>query len=284
VETAKASLESAESNKLLVEVKRFSQNAARAQLESAQAGFDEASAAKDASTWEKDLVQVKASVQKAEATLELAQQRLDESTIKAPIGGIISDRFLDKGDTASPNLPFVTIVDMDVVKIEANVFARDAVELKIGDTAAIRPDAYPDETFSGTITNISPVVDRESQTVVIEIEAVNSEYKLKPGGFAPVEITTRENKAVPVIPVDALVKEGNEIFVYVVDDGKAVMKKVELGINDGVRAEIISGLRTGDKYIMAGKYSLKPGVSVTLAGQERKPGGTPGAPGRTEGR
>ena len=276
VEVAKASLESAESNKVLVDIKRSDLDAAKAQVESAQASFDQATAARDAATWQKELAQAEASVQKAEATLEMSRQRLEDSVIKAPISGIIANRFLDKGDTASLNSPFVTIVDMDVVKIMAKVPAQDSVDIKVGDQAIVKPDVYPGQSFVGTVTNVSPVIDRTSQTCDIEVEASNPDFKLKPGMFTRVEMTTLQHKNVPVVPVEALVKESNETFVFVIDDGKAAKNPVTTGISDGIRTEIVSGLKAGDEFILAGKYNLREGMSVTLAGKDIKPGGEPG--------
>jgi len=272
VEVAKASLESAESNKVLVDIKRSDLDAAKAQVESAQASFDQATAARDAATWEKELAQAEASVKKAEATLELAKQRLEDSVIKAPINGVIANRFLDKGDTASQNSPFVTIVDMDVVKIIAKVPAQDSVDIKVGDQAIVKPDIYPGQSFVGTVTNVSPVIDRTSQTCDVEVEAPNPDYKLKPGMFTRVEMTTLQHKDVPVVPVEALVKEGDETFVFVINNGKAAKNPVTPGITDGIRTEIVSGLKAGDEFILAGKYNLREGMSVTLAGKDMKPG------------
>ena len=270
VEAAKASLESAQNNKMLIETKRASLEAAKAQADSAQAAFEQAAAAKDASTWEKDLVQAEASLKRAQASLELAQQRLEDSIIKAPISGVIAQRFLDKGDTASPTRPFVTIVDMDVVKVTAKVPEREIGGIKVGAQAIIKPDAYPGENFSGAVVNISPIIDRSTMTCDIEIEVSNPHHKLKPGMFTRVELTVLEHKGVPVIPVDALLKEGEETFVYVVNNGEALKKKVVVGISDGVKTEILSGLKAGEKLIVAGHHSLRDGMSVTLAGEGKR--------------
>ena len=267
VEAAKSSLESAQSNKVLVDIKRSGLEAAKAQSDSAQASFQEASVAKDASTWEKDLAKVEAAVQRAEAALKMAQQRLSDCTIKAPMSGIISQRFLDKGDAASPNRPFVTIVDMDVVKITAKIPARDIAEINTGAEAVVKPDAYPGEIFTGTVENVSPIIDRATQTCDIEVEAANPDYKLKPGMFTRVELTTLEHKNVPVIPADAIFKEGEDTFVYVVNDGKALKKPVITGISDGIRTEILAGLKSDQVLIVAGHTNLQDGTPVTLSGQ-----------------
>ncbi len=268
VETAKASLESAEHDRMLIEIKRSSLNAAKAQVDDAEAGFAQATAAKDASVWEKDLAKAQAAVQRAQASLEMAQQRLADSIIEAPIGGIIAQRFLDKGDLATLARPFVTIVDMDVVKVLAKVSALDLVNIKLGDQAIIKPDAYPGRGFPGTVTNISPVIDRTNQTFEIEIEAANPDHELKPGMFTRAELTVAKEKDVPIIPVDVILKENDEIFVYVVNGGKAEKRTVIVGINNGVRAEILSGLEVGDEYVVAGYHNLRPGMSVKLVGSK----------------
>ena len=266
VETAKASSESAKNNKLLTDIKQSSLDAANAQVDSAQAAFDQASAAWDVSTWEKDLAQAEASVQRAAASLEMVQQHLDDSIIKAPVSGIISQRFLDKGDTASLSRPFVTIVDMDVVRIPAKVQAEYIVDIDPGDRADVTPDAYPGQTFHGIVSNISPVVDRASQTCDIEIELANPDYRLKPGMFTRVQLTALELTDVPIIPVDVLSKEGEEMFVYVVDGDKASRRKVITGISDDIKIQILSGLEVGEEFVIAGYKSLRPGVSVVQTG------------------
>lgn len=276
VETAEASLESAKNDRMLIDIKQSSLAAAKAQVDNAQANFEQATVARDAATWEKDLDKAQAAVQRAEASLEMAQRYLDDSTIKAPIGGIISQRSLDKGDSASPSRSFVTIVDMDVVKILAKISERNLMKVKLGDQAVIRPDAYPGREFTGTVTNISPVIDRSDQTFTIEIETANPDHELKPGMFTRVELTVTEHKGVPVIPIDVILKEGGETFVYVVSEGKAAKKNVTTGISDGIRTEILSGLNVGDEYIVAGYHNLSPGTEVILTGAKPAPGGKPG--------
>ena len=272
LEAAKSSVESAQNNKMLIEAKRASLDAAKAQVDNAQAFFDQATTAKDASTWEKDLAQAASALQHAQAALELVQQHLDDATIKAPINGIIAQRFLDKGGTASPTRPFVTIVDMDVVKVTAKVQERDIGSVKVGQQATIKPNAYPGESFPGTVVNVSPIVNRASRTLDIEIEAPNPDYKLKPGLFTRVELTLAVHKSVPVIPADALLKEGEETFVYVVNGGKAVKKKVVTGISDGIKTEILEGLKTGEQLIVVGYKDLRDGIAVTLVGERKAEG------------
>jgi RND family efflux transporter MFP subunit len=267
VESAKTALESAVENKKLVDIKKTNLDSAKAQVDSAQAAFDQALATKDASIWKKDLDQAESAVKKAEASLDLVKQRVNESVVRASINGVIAQRFMDKGDTATTTKSFFTIVDAEVVKITAKVPERDIVDVKLNQEATIKPDAYPGQIFKGKITNISPIVDRETQTCDIEITTSNPDYKLKPGMFARIELTTSEHKNVPLIPIEAMVKEIDETFVYVIVDGKAVKKKIETGITDGVKIQVVSGLNSGDEFIMAGKYSIRDGMDVTLAGE-----------------
>lgn len=270
LESAKTSLESAQENKMLVDIKRSSWDSAKAQVDNALAAFEQANVAKDTSTWEKDLAQADAAVKKAQASLELAQQRLDESVIKAPISGTITQRFLDKGGMASTTKPFVNIANMDVVKITAKVPERELGSIKQGQKAIVKPDAYPDEEFTGKLVNISPIIDRTSQTCDIEIEVSNPDQRLKPGMFTRVELTVSENKVALVIPSDSFIKEGEDNYVFVADNGKAIKKKVTLGISDGIKIEVISGLDLGEQLIIAGQSTLKDGMSVTLPGEKKE--------------
>ncbi len=270
VDAAKTSLESAKDNMMLIDIKKANLEAAKAQLDSAQASFEQASAAKDASVWEKELNQAEASMKRALASLELAQQRLDESAIKAPINGTIAQRFLDKGDMASTNRPLVSIVDLEIMKVTAKVPERDIGSIKLGQRAFVKPDAYPGQVFNGTVTNISPIIDRTSQTCDIEIEVPNPDQKLKSGMFARIDLTVSENKFAPVIPTDAIIKEGNESFVYIAENGKAIRKVIETGISDGIRTEIISGIQVGDQLIIAGQSNLKDEMPIKLIGAKDK--------------
>jgi RND family efflux transporter MFP subunit len=269
LESAKTSLESAQENKMLVDIKRSSWDSAKAQVDNALAAFEQANVAKDTSTWEKDLAQADAAVKKAQASLELAQQRLDESVIKAPISGTITQRFLDKGGMASTTKPFVNIVNMDVVKITAKVPERELGSIKQGQKAIVKPDAYPDEEFTGKLVNISPIIDRTSQTCDIEVEVSNPDQRLKPGMFTRVELTVSENKVALVIPSDSFIKEGDKTYVFVADNGKAVKKVITVGISDGVKTEVISGLNPGEQLIIAGQSTLKDGMSVILPGEQK---------------
>jgi len=271
VESAKTSLQSAQENKLLVNIKQATFESAKAQVDSAQAAFEQANTEKTSEIWKKEIAQADAAVKRAQASLGLAQEHLDESAIKAPISGTISERYMDKGDIASLTKPFVTIVNIDTVKVIAKVPERELENVRLGQKAIIKPDAYPGEEFTGKVTNISPIIDTSSQTCDIEIEVPNQNQRLKPGMFTRVELTVSEDKVTLVIPADSFINEGEDNYVFVADNGKAVKKKVTLGISDGTKTEVISGLNLGEQLIIAGQSSLKDGTPVTLPG-ERKEG------------
>ena len=266
VESEKANVEAAQENKMQIDIKRANLESVKAQVENAQAAFEEVAAAREAATWKQELAQAEASRDRAHAALELVQRDLDDTILKAPINGVIAQRLLDKGDTASLNRPFVTIVDMDVVKIVGKVPSRDIPSIRLGSQAVIEPDAYPEEIFTGTVAYISPVIDRASQTGDIEIEVPNPTHKLKPGMFTRVVLRVSERVAVVVIPADALLKKEDAVFVYTINAGSAHRKEVTTGISDGIRTEILSGLAADESLVVAGQYSLSDGLSVKIAG------------------
>lgn len=213
--------------------------------------------------------QAKAQYDQLKAAYELAKVQANDAQIKAPINGIIAKKFLDEGEiivasSMMKNSPLVTIVDMDKVKISAYVIEKKLAQLRLGLPANIKVDAYPDRSFIGSITRISPIIEPTSRSFEIEITIDNPDRLLKPGMFAKVEIILQEKTNVPVINLDALNREDGNIFVFKVE--KDVVKKVpiQLGITVENRGEVVSGLGVGDKVVLIGRQRLKDNSKVKV--------------------
>lgn len=207
-----------------------------------------------------------AQVKELKATLALAKIQVADSTVSAPIGGIIAQKFVEEGDVVTPTsqmkgAPLVVIVDMDRVKVVVNVIEKDIARVKIGQEARVELDAYPDKSFRGKVSNISPVVDPLSRTASVEIEVPNPERLLKPGMFARVEIIVREKKDALQVRKEALIK-GDKVFVA--EGEKASLRQVRVGIKEGEWVEILSGLREGDKVVVRGQQFLKDGMRIKV--------------------
>lgn len=219
---------------------------------------------------QEDRTAIAAKVQQAEAALQLARISLQESTIYAPMAGVVSCKNLDEGNMVSPGVCIVTIVQVDTVKVVVGVGERDVALIAEGKTKAIvRTEAY-DEVFEGTVQKVSPVADERTRTVEVEIHVPNPQRRLKPGMFARVELVLREKKGVPVIPDHAVTWVEDEPFVTVVNDGKAHRRAVKLGLAEGPVVEVTEGLQAGALVVTRGQQGLNEGDPVAVIEEDAK--------------
>jgi multidrug efflux pump subunit AcrA (membrane-fusion protein) len=205
-----------------------------------------------------------AQIRQAEAALRLAQIHLKNTTIRAPISGIISKRFLDQGAFVSTSSPIVRIVSMDRVKVLVQVVESELAQLRVGAKSEIYVDAYREEVFKGEVSCISPTVDPESRMADIEIQVINKDHRLKPGMFARVNLVVQRRNEVLLLPKDSLIGESGSPRVFVHENGKALLREVSLGLEGDKYVEIVSGLQEGEEVIIAGQYELKDKMHVSV--------------------
>lgn len=207
-----------------------------------------------------------AQVESAKAKYEGAEAQLSYSEIRSPIAGIVADRSLYAGEMASAGAPLVTIVNISRVIARANIPVGQAASVKVGDAATIaQTDAQLQAT--GKVTVVSPAVDPNSTTVEVWVEAENSGERLKPGATVRVDIHAETVKDAIVIPTAALLPsaEGGVQVLVVGSDSKAHEKKVEVGIREPDKVQILKGVAAGEKVIIVGGVGLEDGAKVTLA-------------------
>ena len=126
----------------------------------------------------------------SKARLDELKINLQNTVITSPVNGFVARRLIDPGAFASQNAPVVDVVDITRVRLVVNVVEKDLRELEAGDAANVEVDAYPGETFEGRIARVAPVLDPATRTAPIEIEIPNPSFRLKPGMYARVSITT----------------------------------------------------------------------------------------------
>lgn len=187
----------------------------------------------------------------------------EPAKIRSPIGGIVGRIFLDIGDAVAPQVPVALVVRMNKVEVTINVVERDIPKVKTGLQASIKVDAYPDMSFEGKVTMMSPVVDPISRTSRAEITVDNRKGFLKPGMFARVDLVVREEKNTVVVPADAVLGR-IERYAFVVEQGKAVRKPVSLGIRENNRVQVIEGLDASDTLVVVGQRVVDDGEEVTI--------------------
>jgi len=212
-----------------------------------------------------------AQIRQAEAALRLAQIHLKNTTIRAPISGIISKRFLDQGAFVSTTTPMVRIVAMDKVKVLVQVVESELAQLRIGAKAEISVDAYRKQVFRGEVSCISPTVDPESRMADIEIQVGNKDHRLKPGMFARVNLVVQRRNGVLLLLKDSLVRESGYTRVFVHENGRALLREVSLGLEGEKYVEVVRGLQEGEEVIVAGQYELKDSMPVRVIRRQKTP-------------
>ena len=190
--------------------------------------------------------------------------KFELAPVNSLLAGIVGRVYVDLGAKVTPQTPVALIVDMDRVKVKINVVEKDLPKVRIGQEAQIKVDAYPEKIFRGKVWKISPVVDLESRTAPIEILISNPKHLLKPGMFARTTIVTKESKDTLIIPRDALIKEGDSTFVFVVKDNQALRKEVTTGMCQENLVEIKDNLNVGEEVIVMGKTRVEDGDLVRV--------------------
>jgi HlyD family secretion protein len=205
----------------------------------------------------------KANVAKMKSEVERARTNLGYAMIYSPIDGVVLNRAVDEGQTvaASFNTPTLFTIAQDLTKMQvvANVDEADIGKVKEGEKVTFTVDAYPDDTFTGSVKQVRLLAVTNSNVVTysVVIDAPNPELKLKPGLTASITAYTSSAENVLTIPSkalrfkpDTLPAEPGVSRVWVMEQGKIRPVTVVAGITDETHTEIKSGLSAGQKVII----------------------------------
>jgi membrane fusion protein, multidrug efflux system len=201
----------------------------------------------------------------AEARLASARLELDKSRIRAPWGGEVAVKRVEVGDYVTPGQPVVELVDASTLKVRAPAPAADVPFLAVGAPVAIRVDAYPGEVFTGRLVRLGAELDPRARSLDVEAEIANRDGRLKPGMAARLEVPRRTLADAVLVPLEALVDLGEARAVFVVEDGVARRRIVELGPVVGERVVILTGVAAGEPVVVEGEQRIAEGQAVEEA-------------------
>jgi membrane fusion protein (multidrug efflux system) len=203
------------------------------------------------------------------ATLELKKRQLKDTRILAPFAGLTGARQVSPGQVITKDTVLTTLVDLDPVKVEVNVPERYLQQLKIGQALEFTVAAFPGQKFKGEVYFISPQIDASLRTALVKARIPNADFQLRGGMFASLDLTLQVRDAAIVIPEPAIMSNGDNFSVFVVDaESKAQLRSVQVGIRLAGRAEILKGVSAGEKVIVEGVQKVGPGSPVKLAPPE----------------
>ena len=235
---------------------------AQQQLDAQQAQYDIADASLHSAR--ETVRNIRASIAARKAALSLAQKKLADATITAPLAGFIKERPATAGQFLKANSPVVTIVQSSQLKLRADVPESAVAYMRIGRPVQFHVDAFPDRMFEGKITRLSPAVDQQSRTLKLEALVQNAYGALKPGFFARVTIQTDRKDKTLVIPIESLIAVSGIEKVFVVDNGKIAERVVRSGARVAGAVEILEGLNEGELVAKNNLSGLQQGREVSV--------------------
>jgi len=205
-----------------------------------------------------------AAVDEAGTKRAIAQVKLDECVLKAPFAGVVTQVFVRQGDLATPRAPLLKLMDPTSLVVRAGLPESCSANIRKGTKVVVRLDAYPNKIFNAKIERVYPRLERDSRTRIIEAKIIEP-VQLIPRLFARISVQGRVADDAVVVPDAAIVTtpRGDKV-IYVVKEGKANMRKVTIGLEQGQSIQIIDGVQVGEMVVVAGNLNLKDGVPVQL--------------------
>jgi membrane fusion protein, multidrug efflux system len=208
-----------------------------------------------------------AQVAAAKARLTSVTQQLDDTSVKAPFSGVVSERPASLGDVVSPGAPIVTIIDPSSLRLEASVASDEITRVRPGATVEFSVRGYPTQQFVGRVDRLSPTADPATRQVAMFVSLPNTGGKLIAGLFAEGRVVAETRSGI-VVPLSAVDETGPVPVVTRIRDGKAERVVVGLGVRQAEteRVEIRTGLEAGDVLITGSSKGVAPGTQVRVTG------------------
>jgi membrane fusion protein, multidrug efflux system len=227
--------------------------------------------------WEEDRVgseiaylQARYRAETADAGARALRERLERTIVRAPIPGVLDNRFVEVGTLVSPGTPVARIIDSRTVKISGGVPERFAGQIPPGTQVEILLDGVA-TPFTGRVDFVGASVDQGSRTFPVEVVVPNAGGGLKPGMIANIRLTRQTLNEALVVPQEAVIRVEDGYIVYVVrtegEESYAEARPVTLGATQGNRVVVDSGLNASDRVVVVGNTRLAPGDRLQIVGR-----------------
>jgi len=210
---------------------------------------------------ESEVAQARTLNEIAKAELHLKQTEFAHSTIKAPISGVISQRLAEPGDVIPLHTHLLTLIDTSSLKTEIQLSELLLPLIDMGNRVEITIDALANQTFSGTIKRIHPIIDKNTRRGTIEIILNPVPEGALAGQFCRVTILTQSQSRL-MIPYDTVRHDKQGAFVFIVKDNKAKRINITTGIQQGDLIEVLAGLTDQQAIISKGLFGIKDGKAL----------------------
>lgn len=208
----------------------------------------------------------KSQLEQAQLAYNQAEDALNDAMVTSPTDGVVTGVSIQAGGMASNAQPAMSVVGMNRVYVNINVVEGLINQISKGQEVVVTIPAITSEPIYAVIDSVVPVPDMRTQLYPIKIYLDNDDGSVKPGMFANVEIALDAREDVLSVPSDAILVKDGVNLVYIVEDGKAVERQVELGLDTGRETEIVSGLKENETVIIKGQNYVEDGGDIKVVG------------------
>jgi membrane fusion protein (multidrug efflux system) len=219
---------------------------------------------------DQQIEQIEATFAANQARVASARARLGDTVIRAPFDGRVGLRRVSVGSFVAPGAVITTLDDSSQIKLDFTVPEAAVAAMKPGLTLEATSVAFPGRTFAGKVASVDSRVDPGTRSVLVRAIVPNSEGLLKPGMFMNVRLA-RGAADLLVVPEETLVPEQGDVFVYVVQDGKASKRRIQTGQRRVGSVQVTEGLQSGELVVTEGTQKLRDGASVAVVDSAAAP-------------
>lgn len=218
---------------------------------------------------QQELDKTEANLKVAQANVAFAQAELNKTNIRAPFKGRLDLRHVSPGQYITSGQNLVRIVDKSSLKLRYAVPERYLKQLALNKPVRFQSAAFPDKTFEGVVSFVSPQVDVDTRTITVEAHFENPDEAIAPGLSGEVSQVLSENPKALSVPEEAIVATITGYQVYVISDEKVASRPVTIGSRVNGRVEILTGLVAGETVVARGQQSLRDGTAVEILTQNK---------------
>jgi len=215
-----------------------------------------------------------ATYDQAVAGISKTEALISQKLVRAPFDGELGVRRIEVGQFLSAGTQIVTLTDLSMLYANFTVPEKASAALKVGQTVRVSVDAYPGRTFDGKITTIEPQILSDTRNIRVQATIANPDKILKPGMFTTTTVVLPDKPPVITVPETAVdyTLYGDSVFLITEkkgDDGKTSLTAVRTFVRTGDRvdgrAEILEGLKPGDRVVAVGQLKLQSGAAVAIS-------------------
>ncbi|MGB8398797.1 efflux RND transporter periplasmic adaptor subunit [Bradyrhizobium sp.] len=223
--------------------------------------------------------QAQSAYDQANAGIAKTEAIISQKLVRAPFDGELGVRKVEVGQYLTAGTQIVSLTDLSMLYANFTVTEKDSAQLKVGQTVRVAVDAYPGRTFEGKITTIEPQIATDTRNIRVQATIANPDHILKPGMFATTTVVLPDRPPVVTVPETAVdyTLYGDSVYLITEKeaDGKTSLTVTRTFVQTGSRiegrAEILKGLKPGDRVVAVGQLKLQPGAAVTISADPPPP-------------